>query len=214
MKLTNGGHSPVSNNSKGLVDPQLNHGLGVVVVLLGGLHHSLNYLGKIPGVEQVVALAGRGEKLPANRRVDLDAGLGQGISHGLDLIVKVHQLVCQERAVDPLQLRLTWRRHVHYVEASQDALAEGIAPSSRWCHRGHELHVLHVLQLALLPIVPEPVVNPKLQQLKGRDEPELALLGHVQIVNEGDKVLASRGREDSLGPLFQPSLDRVLQGVA
>ncbi len=39
------------------MDPQLNHGLGVVVVLLGGLHHSLNYLGKIPGVEQIFVKA-------------------------------------------------------------------------------------------------------------------------------------------------------------
>ncbi|KAA6421358.1 MAG: hypothetical protein FRX49_08635 [Trebouxia sp. A1-2] len=72
------------------------------------------------------------------------------------------------------------------------ALAEGIAASTRRCHGSHELHVLDLLGLAPLPVIPEAVVHPQLQQLKGWDEAKLALLRHVEVINEGYQVLASR----------------------
>lgn len=39
--------------------------------------------------------------------------------------------------------------------------------------------------------IPEAVVHPELQQLQRGDEAKFALLWHVQVVNEGNKVLAS-----------------------
>ncbi len=82
--------------------------------------------------------------------------------------------------------------------ADLQALAEGIAASARRCHGSHELHVLDLLGLAPLPVIPEAVVHPQLQQLKGWDEAKLALLRHIEVINEGYQVLASRWAKHTL----------------
>jgi hypothetical protein len=74
------------------------------------------------------------------------------------------------------------------------------------------LHVLDLLHLLLLAVVPEPVVHPQLEQLQGGHEPKLALLGHVEIVDEARQPLPARGRKHALRPLLQPPLDRILYG--
>ncbi len=82
--------------------------------------------------------------------------------------------------------------------ADLQTLAESVTASTRRCHGSHELHVLDLLGLAPLPIVPEAVVHPQLQQLKGWDEAKLALLRHVEVINEGYQVLASRWPKHTL----------------
>ena len=46
--------------------------------------------------------------------------------------------------------------------------------------------------------LPEAIVNPELQQLQWRDETEFTLLWHVEIIYEGNQVLASRWAKDAL----------------
>ena len=46
--------------------------------------------------------------------------------------------------------------------------------------------------------IPEAVVHPELEQLQRGDEAKLALLWHVQVVDEGNEVLASSWAKDTL----------------
>ena len=46
--------------------------------------------------------------------------------------------------------------------------------------------------------IPEAIINPELEQLQGRDEAKLALLWHVQVINEGNEVLPTSWPKDAL----------------
>lgn len=49
--------------------------------------------------------------------------------------------------------------------------------------------------------LPEAIVHPQLQQLQGRDEAKLALLWHVEVIYEGNKLLASSWAKHTLHTL-------------
>ena len=57
---------------------------------------------------------------------------------------------------------------------------------------------------------PEAIVCPELQQLKWGYEAELALLGHVEVIDEGNQALATSWHKDTLGTLLKFALNCVL----
>ena len=67
---------------------------------------ALAHPGDIPEVEEVVDLGRRGQELVHNNIVHLYCGLSQHVRNGLHLLVKLHQLLVNHAAKDPLDLGL------------------------------------------------------------------------------------------------------------
>ena len=62
-------------------------------------------------------------------------------------------------------------------------------------------------------VVPEPIVNPEPNQLQWWLRPKRVLGRHVEIVHEGDELLAANGNVHSLGSLLHTTLNDVLYVV-
>ena len=69
--------------------------------------------------------------------------LGHHLSQGLDLLVKVLQLLSDHGPKDPLDLALLREGHGDQVEAALQTSGDDIAAPSRWAHGSHQEHVLY-----------------------------------------------------------------------
>ena len=67
---------------------------------------TLSHPGDIPEVEEVVDLGWRGQELVHNNIVHVYCGLSQHVRDGLHVLVKLHQLLVNHAAKDPLDLGL------------------------------------------------------------------------------------------------------------
>lgn len=84
----------------------------VVIEGLGGLHDSLNDLGQVAGVEQVVGFGRCGQQLFGNSPIHFHTPLADLVTQRLHDVVKVHQLEVEQAAKDTLELGVIGRGDV------------------------------------------------------------------------------------------------------
>jgi hypothetical protein len=75
-----------------------------------------------------------------------------------------------------------------------------VAAPAREPHRAEQDHVLELHRVQFLAVVPETVVEELPDKFDRRLCPELLLLGHVEVVDEDDALLADGRAQSPLGP--------------
>mmetsp|Transcript_1739 Transcript_1739/g.3716 ORF Transcript_1739/g.3716 Transcript_1739/m.3716 type:complete len:345 (-) Transcript_1739:6171-7205(-) len=170
---------------------------------------------EVSEVEEVVALVGSRQQILQRRLVHLHGCLDGGVLQALDggggvVLVKG---VLHDGREDPCHHLVVKLRDADHVEPAEKAGGDKRPPSSRRTHSRHVHHVFDLHEALLFQVVPAMMIHVLPQDLDRGLSPVRLLLGHVEVIDEGDAHFADGGAQHSLPPLVKLRLDDLLRLV-
>ena len=169
------------------------HSLFVLALLhdFGRHHHeTLDDLGHLSQIEQVVALCRQWQQHLHCLFVERDGQFGEGCDLPLPGVGVLAVAPFEDLAEDAEQVLVAERRHVYQVEVPKQPFTRQSATATRQTHSGHELHIHDLQHFIRLQVVETPVVDRLAQYLNWRLGSVLLFGRHVQVVDEDQQTVA------------------------
>ena len=177
--------------------------------------HTLEDLADIAQVEGVVRLVGRGLQAELNTGIYDFGSFNELIQSTLDVLIEALEEAAQNLAKDHrdgLRVEIGVGQE---VVMTLEARREGRTTTAGWSHGRNENNILDSLEILLLTftVVPAFMVKPLADELNRRLREVNFPLGHVQVINEDDELLASGWAEHTLSTLLKLLIETVLRLV-
>ncbi len=164
-------------------------------------------------IEEIVDTGRRGQKSLYDVAVHFYRCRGHYIAQRAYFVFKVQKLLIDHRAEYAFDFGLLRKCHVNQIESALQTSWYCLSSTARRSHRSHQKYVLDVLDQLFLSIVPEAKVQPEAYEFKWRLGSVRVLCGHVEVVHEVDKLLATDRHIDALRTLFHSCFNYVLHIV-
>lgn len=145
----------IVEDSEDLVTPQFDDLLFRFVVVLVSQEKSLEHLGDITHVVDVMCLRRCGQEISHALVEDVDSCDSQSVLEHLDVVAELVEFSHEDRLVDLAHLLLTWVSEVDQMEFRDKTWSNCSSTTTGLAHSGDQLKLAHVVLDNLLAVIPE-----------------------------------------------------------
>mmetsp|Transcript_2862 Transcript_2862/g.10101 ORF Transcript_2862/g.10101 Transcript_2862/m.10101 type:complete len:413 (-) Transcript_2862:1489-2727(-) len=201
----------VVEDAHALVAPQAHERRGTGVLVWRREQQALADAAQVAQVEDVVEAARRWWQFLEHVLVHLKRHLHDVLRGALHLVPEVAHMALKDRLVDRDQGLLARELDLEHVEERDETRVHVLPRTARRAHGAQEVHILDVLPVEVLAAVVEALaIDEHLEQRNGLLRAVQVCLGHVQVVDEYQELLAHRRSKGVLGALLHRVLHPAL----
>jgi hypothetical protein len=183
----------------------------LVIAMLGGSRaNALEDLGNISQIEGIERFVRGRSQLSLDSVVHIEHGIYNQSSVVSDGVSKSPQEEFYNGVEDVFNGVLIQLSVGQQVEVSNDSVGDEGSTTTWGTHSSNDDQILDFHEFELLSVIPSKVIKVLSKDLHRGLSTILFLLGHVEIIDKENALLASRRAIDTLSPLLKLSIDGIL----